>query len=390
MKNTTKILTLLMVVVALILTACANSAAATPQPVEQETLAPDSVVAEGTLIPIHAVNLSFQVRGVVEEIPVKIGDTVAKGEVLARLSNASIAGAQLSAANLELVDARQALDALNRNGSGNLAAAWTEYMNAQIARADAERAWEDLNVEDIENRIEDAEAEVKDLEEDLNEAQDEFDKYEDLDADNEKRNTAEDELEAAQEAYNEALRNLDEIKRERDTVRAALDSALAFETEAAYQFEISADGVNSDQLALAMARLENASAQVSAAESNLSSYVLAAPFDGVVAEVNVEVGEQVGTETRAVSVIDTSSWIVETTDVTELEVVDLGVGQTVTFTADALPDVDMQGVVTEISASSILQGGDVIYIVRIAADNVDPRLKWGMTVEVVFESLADH
>ena len=176
MKNRAKIFTLLMLVVALLLTACANSAAATPQPAEQESIAPDTVIAEGTLQPLHAVNLLFQTRGVVEEIHVKIGDSVAKGEVLARLSNASVAGAQLSAANLERVDAQQALDALNRNGSGNLAAAWTAYMNAQIARADAERAWEDLNVEDIENRIEDAEAELKDLEEDLNEAQDELDK----------------------------------------------------------------------------------------------------------------------------------------------------------------------------------------------------------------------
>jgi multidrug resistance efflux pump len=323
----------------------------------------------------------------VEEIHVKIGDSVASGDILARLSNASVAEAQVSAANLELVNAQQALDALNRNGSGNLAAAWKTYMDAQIARADAERAWEDLNVDDIEDRIEDAEAELKDLEEDRNDAQDEFDKYEDLDADNATRKTAADDLETAQETYNEALRNLDEIKRERDSLRATLDSALAAEAEAKYQFEVSAEGVNSDQLALATARLENATAQVSAAVANLSGYVLTAPFDGVIAEVNVQDGEQVGTETRVLSVIDTSAWVVETTDVTELEVVNLGVGQRVTLIADALPDVNMQGVVTEISASSVVQGGDVIYTVRIAADDVDPRLKWGMTVEVIFDPL---
>jgi hypothetical protein len=79
--------------------------------------------------------------------------------------------------------------------------------------------------------------------------------------------------------------------------------------------------------------------------------------------------------------------MIETTDITELEVVKLGIGQQVTFTADALPDVTMNGVVTEISGSSVLQGGDVIYTVRIAAGDVDPRVKWGMTVEVVFEPL---
>jgi multidrug resistance efflux pump len=143
--------------------------------------------------------------------------------------------------------------------------------------------------------------------------------------------------------------------------------------------------VNKEKLAILSARLDNAKAQVAAAEDALGNYQIIAPFDGVVAEVSIEVGEQVGAETRAVSLIDASAWIIETTDVTELEVVDMSVGQAVTFTADALPDVTMQGVVTEISASSIVQGGDVIYTVRIAAEDVDPRVRWGMTVEVLFE-----
>lgn len=385
MKNKTKTFMIFAMIAALTLTACANQAAGTPAPVADSVVPPESVIAEGRLEPVHAANLTFQVRGIVESVKVKIGDSVKEGDVLARLSNASVAEAQLVAANLELLAARQAADALNRNGSANLAATWTAYMNAQEARETAERDWEALNVDSIEDRIEDAKADVEDRDSDLQDAKDEFDKYKDLDKDNSKRKTAEDELETAQEDYNEAIRNLDEITRERDTVRAALDSALAAEAEAKYQYETSADGVNADQLALATARLENAQAQVTAAQANLSNYIIYAPFDGVVAEVTVKAGEQVSPETRIVSVADTSAWIIETTDVTELEVVKLSVGQNVTFTADAIDGVTMNGVVTEISQSSILQGGDVIYAVRIAASDVDPRVKWGMTVEVVFE-----
>ena len=379
-------LVVFMMILMLTLTACANQQAiatdtATPAPVSS-----NDVIAEGHLKPIHAANLSFQMPGVVEEIRVKIGDTVSKGDVLARLANAKQAEAQLAAANLELMDAQQSLDTLNRTGDANLSTSWTAYMDAQEVRAEAERDWEDLNVENIEVRIEDARVEVKDREADLQDAQDEFDKYKDLDKENSRRKTAEDDLERAQENYNEAVRKLEEVTRERDTVRVALDSALAAEREAKHQFELSADGVNTDQLALAQARLENAQAQVAAAEDALSSFVITAPFDGVVADVAVEIGEQVLAESRAVSVADTSAWIVETTDITELEVVKLAKGQAVTFTADALPDVTMNGVVTEISQSSFVQGGDVIYTVRIQIDEVDPRVKWGMTVEVTFES----
>ena len=385
--KTTKSLIMLISILVLALTACANQAAATPQPAASGSALPEGIIAEGKIKPVQAVNLSFQVRGAVEEINVKISDLVKKGDVLARLSNYDVAMAQLTAAKLELLDAQNILDTLNRTGGANLAATWSSYMNAQETRASAERAWEALNLDDIENRIDDAKAEVEDRQTTLTDAQDEFDKYQDLDKDNARRKTAEDDLETAQENYKEAVRNLEELTREGDTVRVALDTALAAEAEAKHQYELSANGANSDQLTFAQARLDNANAQIAAAEDTLSNYVITAPFDGVVAEVAVEVGEPVTAETRAVSVINTSAWIIETTDVTELEVVNLAVGQKVTFTADALSDASMSGVVTEISQSSILQGGDVIYTVRIQADDVEPRVKWGMTVEVVFEPL---
>ena len=160
-------------------------------------------------------------------------------------------------------------------------------------------------------------------------------------------------------------------------MRAAYDAALALETEAKHQYEISLDGPNADQLTLAKANLD-------AAKDALSNYVLTAPFDGVVADVNVKVGEQVGTETRAVSLANFNSWIVETTDITELEVVKLSVGQAVSIVPDALLDLALNGTITEISRAYIQQGGDILYTVRISVDETDPRLLWGMTVETTF------
>lgn len=389
MKKTLYKLVIPLFALALVLSACANqreTPTAENVPAES-TLSSSGIVAEGSIKPVRAANLSFQARGIVEEVSVEIGDSVKAGDVLARLSNAGQAEAGLAAANLELINAQQALDALIRTGDANFARAWTAYMDAQTVRAQAERAWEALNLDNIKDRMEDAGTEVKDRAEDLQDAQEEFDKYKDLSEDNTRRSTAEDDLERAQEDYNEAVRAAEAVTRERDTVRAALDAALAAEAEAKHQWELSSDGANKDQLALAEARLENAKAQVAAAEAALDNYVLTAPFDGVVMDVAVSVGEQVGLESRAVSIADSSSWVIETTDITELEVVDVAVGQAVTFTADALPDVQMSGTVNEISQSSFVQSGDVIFTVRIQAQEVDPRIRWGMTVEVTFEPL---
>jgi len=378
---------MLIVVVALTLTACANQQA---QPTQGDTpaepiLSSDAIVAEGNLKPVYGANLSFQARGVVDDVNVKIGDKVSKDNVLVRLSSASQAEAQLAAANLELLQAQQALDTLNRTGDANRAAAWDAYQKAQVVRADAQKEWNDVNPRDIQDRLDDQQATVNDRKQDLDDAQEEFDKYKDLDIDNSKRKSAEDDLRSAQEDYDNAVAELEEIQRESDSARAALDSALAAEAEAKHQYELSIDGPNADDVKLAQSRLDNADAQVAAAESALSNYVITAPFDGIVMDVSVDVGEQVGTESRAVSIADTSSWIIETTDITELEVVDVAVGQAVTFTADALPDVTMHGVVTAISESSYTQSGDVIYTVYIKVEDVDPRARWGMTVEVTFE-----
>ncbi len=173
-----------------------------------------------------------------------------------------------------------------------------------------------------------------------------------------------------------------------DDPLAALNAALSAEAEAKYQYELTTSGPNSDQLALAQARLDNAKAQVSAAQDALNNFELTAPFDGLLADVSVDVGQQVGPQTVAVSVIDPSQWIVETNDLTELEVVKLAVGQKVTMVPDALPDLKLTGMIQTISGAFTKQGGDIVYNVRILVDNpVDQRIRWGMTVEATFASL---
>lgn len=378
-------LILLLVVPALILSACgAQEEAPTPQP---EVLPVEAVIAEGHLVPNDDLTLSFTVRGKVAEILVAEGDSVREGDVLIRLADREQAEAALAAAQLELTTAQQDHDEFVRTEGLGRADAWKAYMDAQVVRAEAERDWEDLNVDNIEDRIEDFEADVKDAKEDLDDAQEEFDKYADLDEDNAARKDAEDDLEREQEAYNEAVRDLEEETRERDTVRAALDQALAAESEAKHQYEISLDGPNAEKLALLDARLNNAKAQVASAENTLANYELKAPFDGEVMDLNVSVNETVGPETWAVIVADTSQWYIETSDLTELEVVDVEEGQDVSILADALPEVEMHGTVEKISQSFKSQAGDILYTVRIKVDEVDPRMRWGMTVEVTFEPL---
>ena len=379
-----KKLIFILVVFSLLLTACGAEETPTPE-VPVDMLSLDDVVSEGRLMPARDVMLYFSARGTVEEILVEEGDAVVKDQVIIRLADREQAEAALRAAELSLTDAQQAYDDFVRTGGLATADAWQAYLDAQIVRADAEREWEDVNVDDLEDKIDDAQAEVNDRQDDLDTAQEDLDKYADLDADNTKRKDAEDAVDAAQDDLNEAQRKLEEVQRELDDPRAALDAALAAEAEAKRDYETRADdGLDPEQKALLEAQLANAKAQVDAAQSSLDGYDLKAPFDGTITDVNVEVGQLVGGEVPAAQIADLSEFHVETSDLTELEVVKVSEGQRVEIVPDALPDLVLDGVVERVAESFRSQAGDIVYAVTIRLEDTDPSLRWGMTVEVTF------
>jgi multidrug resistance efflux pump len=337
------------------------------------------------LVPNEYLHLSFPVRGQVAEILIENGDSVKEGDVLIRLADREQAEASLVAAQTELTAAQQAYDEFIRLSDFSHAQAWQTYQEAQATRAAAQTTWDELDIDDIDDRIDEAEADVNDAQEVLEDAQEEFAKYEDLSENNASRQDAKDELDEAEKDYNEALRVLEETQREKDLPRATLDQAIAAEAEARRDFENTLTGPDVEQLTLLEGQLESARTQIAASESALANYDLMAPFAGTVVDINVSVNEMIGPETWAVLVADFSQWYVETSDLTELKVVKVFEGQEATIVPDALPELEISGVVEEINQGFYVQGGDISYLVRLSVDEVDPQLRWGMTVEITFE-----
>jgi multidrug resistance efflux pump len=367
---------------ALLLAACGvqnqtPAVAETPVPANQ-------VVAEGHIVPVQDLKLYFQARGTVAEILVTEGQSVSKGDVLVRLGDREQAAAALTTANLELTQAQQAYDDFVRNEGYDSASAWETYQKAQVARSVAQKEWEKVNPNDIQDQIDEADTDVKDKKKAVEDAQDEVDKYKDLKEDNPTRRDAEDALRQAQSDYNEALRKVEELQREVDGPKAALEAAVAAEAEAKRKYELTKDGLDAEKKTIIEARLNNANAQVAAAEKSLDNFDLKAPFSGVVTDVNVTAGELLGPEKFAIQLADFGAWYVETSDLTELEVVNVKEGQTVEIRPDALDKVVLDGTVESISQSSKTQGGDVLYTVKVKLNDTDPTLRWGMTVEATF------
>lgn len=381
-----KIFSSLILALGLILIAAACSpetATVTPDPVQEVVL--DSVIAEGRVVPVRDVRLNFAARGEIESILVEEGEQVSGGQVLIELGDTASTRASLEAAELELSRAQQDLDDFLRTADLDLARAWQDYLQAQIRRAEAESAWEDLDLDDLEEDIDDARVEVEEREEDLEDALEELDKYQDVAEDNDDRQAAEDDVEEARDDLSQAHRDLEEAVRAIDSVRADLDAALAAEAEAEREYSLRVEeGSDADQLRILEARVSAADTRVEAAEEALANYTLKAPFPGTVTDIFVEPGLQVGPESRALQLADLSELIIETTDLTELEVVRIEEGMEVEIVPDALPELTLPGTVESIGQSFTTQAGDILYPVTIALAEGDPQLRWGMTVELRF------
>ena len=76
---------------------------------------------------------------------------------------------------------------------------------------------------------------------------------------------------------------------------------------------------------------------------------------------------------------------IHTEDLTELSVVNVTVGQAVSVTFDALPDLTLPGIVARIKPLGENKQGDITYTVIIEPQASDPRLRWNMTAVATLE-----
>lgn len=467
----------------LVFSACNQGAEATEEGFIPVVVDDFNVIAEGRLVPKRYIELAFGVPGLVQEVMIAEGDIVAEGDVLALLDNkeqlrANLAQAQFSLeqADLELLNAQQALNDLFENHEMVAAQAQQDIAQAQERLDDAVKDLGYLNSPDIEyyqDEVEDkredlviamgnaeitsftdqsgavdrAQENYNDFLDILNEVKGQVvdcvpEKPEDLDDDEEinrcdpnryitiesVRWTLEDAQEAFDDASNvlrEALIQLEQAQigdtnavdqakedledAEQDLAWAAgdpdeIDLALrkadvivgeANLAESLRDWEKVIDGPDAEDLEMAEARITQAEAQIAnaqaayeAAQAALDDGELRAPWSGTIANLDLMVGEQILPGVSVVTLADFTSWLVETDNLTEIEVPNVAVGQSVLITPDALPDLELLGEVESIGNRFEEKRGDITYTVIISVIETDKDFRWGMTVVTTFDSLS--
>jgi len=343
-----------------------------------------TVTASGSIEPAAEVDLTFDRPGRVREVLVGIGDTVVAGQALARLDTTELERA-LAQAELNLRQAQLRLQRLQEP------AGEADTRQAQHGVSQAATALEvaQLNLTSVLSSTL--------LNESLEDAQERFEdaqnRYEARLAEYERGEIDYYFVDLAWQVYQNADRALARIQQQGDVQLESARSEVQ-RTQQAYQEAL--DRLNqllggADAVDLEAAQLDVRAGELALEEarSNLALATLLAPFDGIVAAVNITSGETAPTGLPAVSLVDPSLFRI-TVSVDEIDITGMQVGLPVEVVLDALSDLVLPGTVERIGPAATVDGGVVSYPVIVALAPTDAPLRSGMsaTATIMVEELA--
>jgi multidrug resistance efflux pump len=386
--------TILLIIVSLLgmgLVGCAGQGNEEATPETEPRVMPDISVT-GEVVPAVWADVSARQSGTAVEVLVKPGDVVAADDVLVRL-DATDAELAVQQAEVALTTARSQLLLLKAPPSSeSVALAEAELVNAQavVSQTVAER--NRLASGAISAEIAAAESALADAEALWKEAQLYYDAVQ-AKGDEAKdwvKQEAALRLRAAEQSVEAAQMRLTLVRTIAEArlreVDAAIDEAVAGRDTAQSRLDMLFAGATAEEIAVAQASVSKAEAALDEALLALERTEVRAPFAGTVGMVDVREGELVVADQPLVTLGDLDTLRVETTDLDEIDVVRVTVGQQVDISFDALPEQVFVGEITRISPMAAPGSGGVNYTVVIALDEeLDPAVRWGMTAFVDIE-----
>ena len=394
--------------------------------------------ATGTIISAEESGQFATVTGSypVEEVYVKVGDVVKKGDPLYKLDmstmeetlsfqqqaldlqnqqnaisqqnadkalqDAKDAGAvQVNDANRSLAQAKQDKAAADRQQSNSN----SQLDSARNAESDAKRAYDNANsnVSSIQKKVNDIQKQIDAADENAN--VDELKKS--LDAAKADLNSAMSDRDGKKSAYDSAVSNrqsaeqtLQSAKDSAATAARSLDSASA--SAANTQNTANNNIINQYQTAKSnelssKANTLSSQQEIAKSKEELSKAVVRASQDGTVTNVNIVKG-QTYSGTDAV-VIDNVTSLKATADIDEAQIPQIAMGQKVQIKTDATGDEILEGTVSFVSptatknstkttdgesSTASVSKSRATYRVDVTLDTLNENLRLGMTAKMTF------
>lgn len=366
-----QLVTLVILISALGVTACGATPTPTPKPVSTLPAIKVSsrVVAEGRVVPVKGAALSFAVAGTVAQVSARVGERVEANRVLARLDTKPLE-LQLAQAEANLAAAQARYAQLKRGPSAQDLAA------AQQALKSAEAAYERL-MRPSQNELIALKTDVEKAKALVDRAQAAYDR---IGGDANPFAAMTQERAALQLAWLDYQKALALYNDRLNPSEAQIQQALAAIQTA--KSNLAKLTPTAEDLTAADAQVKAAQAARDLAADALARAQLVAPFAGEIVALDLKVGEQVNVGVPVARIADTTAFQVETVDLTEINVINIKEGDAATVTIDAIPELELTGKVASIRGYGENRQGDIVYTIVVRLDKQDPRLRWNMTAKV--------
>jgi multidrug resistance efflux pump len=335
------------------------------------------IVSEAKVVPVTTAALGFPTGGRINEVLVKEGDRVEANQVLMRLDSRQQAAA-VAQAEAALKGAQARFDELKAGARPQ------EIAVAEAGLAGAQAAMQKLQQGADQQQLIAARADLANAEAALKQAQAAYDRAGGASNPFASMLPTSLALEQTINSSNAARARLAALQDDPHAVDLAMAKADIQRAQA--QLDLIKAGTRPETLAAAESDVASAKAALDQARIALAKTELRSPFAGLIASLDAKVGEQVGAGVPMLRVGDCSSWQIETTDLTELNIARVREGDAATITFDALPELKLSGTIDRIRMFGENKQGDIVYTVVVKPGQHDERLRWNMTAKVTVAS----
>jgi len=194
------------------------------------------------------------------------------------------------------------------------------------------------------------------------------------------KDTAEAQVIQAKNQVLQAQARVEIAEAQLEQANARVKSAQARVQQTQAELDLLKAGTRNEDIASAEAAVSQAEVGLAIAKNALEDAVLRAPFDGTVGSILIAEGELVIPQIPVVKLGDLSKLQVETSDLSEVDVNEVRVGQDAIITVDALGGAIFHGKVAKIAVVAIDRRGDKVYTVTVDLnEGTESGLRWGMT-----------
>jgi len=164
--------------------------------------------------------------------------------------------------------------------------------------------------------------------------------------------------------------------------KTAYENALATQEQVVASAQNNLNRVNATtgNTSRTQAQLQQARAQVSAVSAQLNDGKITAPFDGIVARNNLEIGEIVSAYEALITLFGSDERELQL-NVPEIYINKLETEDTVEVTLDAYPNETFTGTVNSIDIIDTIVDGVPVYQTVVTINQQDPRIRVGMNAK---------